>query len=105
MSTPEALPTLGRGTGIARAPPAEEPSAHSRANGGCDCEGGSWPRIFLHFVTRHKVVPLGLFRDRRWKGASLPYVHTNPCLSARCRIGDVVFVVVPVSREEEEEET
>lgn len=65
----------------------------------CACLGSSWPRVFVHLVLHQYVVPLGLFRDRRWLGSALPYVHTNPSLSARCRPGDVAFVVVPVLRE------
>ena len=65
----------------------------------CACRGSSWPRVFSYFVLQQRVVPLGLFRDRRWLAASLPYVHTNPSLGARCRPGDVAFVVVPVTRE------
>jgi hypothetical protein len=80
----------------AAAPP---PAASAADAPLCACLGSSWPRVFVHLVLHNYVVPLGLFRDRRWLGSALPYVHTNPSLSARCRPGDVAFVVVPVSRE------
>lgn len=61
----------------------------------CECSV-SYAQLFLHMVLRHRVTPLGLFRDRRWLGAPLPYVHSNPAMNAGVRYGDVVFVVVPV---------
>ena len=74
--------------------PGDEASGAHPYHGGCGCKGCSWPRVFVNFVLTHRVVPLGLFRDRRWKAAALPYVHTNPAVSARCRPGDVVFVIL-----------
>lgn len=107
-----------RGSGVAQNEPAQQtqhaqqqthpsaplPPAYPAPPAACRCPGCPWPSLFVHFVFRHGVVPLGLFRDRRHLGAALPYVHTNPALGRLCREGDVVFVLVPVGRERGAEE-
>lgn len=79
-------------------------SSSSSAAAADECEEGgggggpTWVRVVFDFLLGQRLVPLGLYRDGRWRQAALPYVHTNPPLGARCRPGDVVFVLEPTAR-------
>ena len=61
----------------------------------CYCQI-TYAKLFLHIVRKYHLVPLGLFRDRSWLNAPLPYIHSNPRMNARVRCGDVAFIVAPV---------
>jgi hypothetical protein len=70
---------------------------HEADGGSGSAAGPTWVRVVFDFLLRQRLVPLGLYRDGRWRQAALPYVHTNPPLGARCRPGDVVFVLEPTT--------
>ena len=74
------------------------PGLAGQLGGGGGAEGPAFATVFLHLALRHRVIVVGVYRDARHLAAPLPYVVTNPPMSARVRPGDVLFVVVPVAR-------